>query len=271
MSAGYFRGPRLFPLVGGLPAAIYVAFIGLPLVALFVRSLGEEGFFGSITGEAALTALRLSLFTSAIAVAVVVLLGTPFAYTLARWRFPGLLILDTLVELPIVLPPVVAGLAMLMAFGRTGIIGQWLQGLGVAIPFTTTAVVFAQVFVAAPFYIRSARLGFQAVPRDYEEISHTLGISPWRTFWRVTLPLAWPALVSGLALAWARAVAEFGATIMFAGNFPGRTQTMPLAILSGLESDLSDALAMAVLLTAVSLVILVVLVAVRGFQGRPLP
>ena len=136
---------------------------------------------------------------------------------------------------------------------------KWLEPLGVSIPFTVTAVVFAQMFVAAPFYIRSLRLGFQAVPRELEELSETLGVSPSRTFMRITLPLVRPSLLGGLALAWARAISEFGATMMFAGNFPGRTQTMPLAILTALESDLSVALAMAVLLTAVSVGILVAL------------
>ncbi|MCZ6891340.1 MAG: ABC transporter permease, partial [Chloroflexi bacterium] len=179
-------------LTGGTATSVYVLFIGLPLVALLLRAAGAEGFLGALTGESALTALRLSLFTSAISMAVVVLVGTPFAYLLARSRLPGIRILDTLVELPLVLPPVVAGLAMLMAFGRRGLLGQWLEPLGIVIPFTFVAVVFAQVFVAAPFYIRSARLGFEAVNVEYEELSQTLGVSPLRTFWRVTLPLAWP-------------------------------------------------------------------------------
>ena len=254
---------RFTLLAGGLPPAVYVLFILFPLVALFARSVGGERFLSSLMTETAITALRLSLYTSVISMVAVVLVGTPFAYFLARSRLPGLRLLGSLLELPLVLPPVVAGLAMLMAFGRRGIIGRWLEAVGIVIPFTFVAVVFAQVFVAAPFYIRSARLGFEAVARDYEEISQTLGISPWRTFWRITLPLAWPSLLGGLALAWARAISEFGATIVFAGNFPGRTQTMPLAILSALESDLSAALAMSVLLVIVSVAVLVAL----GFLG----
>ena len=271
MTLQRFSVPRLGLLVGGLPTAVYVLFVLLPLVALFARSIGGERFLSSITGEAALTALRLSLYTSAISMAAVVLVGTPFAYFLARSRLPGIRFLDSLVELSLVLPPVVAGLAMLMAFGRRGIIGRWLEAMGIVIPFTFVAVVFAQVFVAAPFYIRSARLGFEGVARDYEDISQTLGISPWRTFLRITLPLAWPSLLGGLALAWARAISEFGATIMFAGNFSGRTQTMPLAILSALESDLSAALAMSVLLVGVSVAILVALGFLSAAQRRFAP
>ena len=161
-------------------------------------------------------------------------------------------VIDTFVELPIVLPPVVAGVAMLMAFGRNGLLGPALSAIGVTLPFTTAAVIFAQVFVAAPFYIRAARIGFAGVDPTYEEVSQTLGVSPWATFWRLTLPVAWPSLLTGLTLAWARAVSEFGATIMFAGNLTGRTQTMPLAIMTAMESSLGSALALAVLLLAMS-------------------
>ena len=263
--------PRFSLLAGGLPTGVYILFIGLPLVALFVRALGDEGFLSSLIGETALVALRLSLFTSAISMAAIVVVGTPFAYFLARSRLPGVRLLDSLVELPLVVPPIVAGLAMLMAFGRRGLLGRWLEALGIVIPFTFVAVVFAQVFVAAPFYIRSVRLGFQGVATDYEEISQTLGVSPLATFRRVTLPLAWPSVLGGLALGWARALSEFGATIMFAGNFAGRTQTMPLAILSALESDLSASLAMAVLLTVVAVVILVALAFLGPAQRRVAP
>jgi molybdate transport system permease protein len=178
---------------------------------------------------------------------------------------------DVLVELPIVLPPVVVGLAMLMAFGRQGIVGSALESAGINLPFTTAAVIFAQVFVAAPFYIRSAKLGFQSVSPDFEDVSQTLGVSPWATFWRLTLPLAAPSIVGGLALAWARAISEFGATIMFAGNLPGRTQTMPLAILTALESDLGSALTLSALLLGGSALVLVTLglLARRRWPGRP--
>ena len=259
MTIGQGAKVPLALLTGGGAVTLYLLFIGLPLIALLFRALEQDSFLEAMTGSHAMTGLRLSLFTSAISMGVVVAIGTPFAYLLARVDRPVVRLLDTLVELPLVLPPVVAGLAMLMAFGRQGFLGKWLEPLGVSIPFTVTAVVFAQMFVAAPFYIRSLRLGFQAVPRELEELSETLGVSPSRTFMRITLPLVRPSLLGGLALAWARAISEFGATMMFAGNFPGRTQTMPLAILTALESDLSVALAMAVLLTAVSVGILVAL------------
>lgn len=185
--------------------------------------------------------------------------GTPFAYLLARRQSLLLRVVDSLVELPIVLPPVVAGVALLMAFGRQGLLGPGLEAAGVTLPFTTTAVILAQVFVAAPFFVRSARLAFQSVDSRYEDVSQTLGLSPWRSFLKLTLPLARYGLISGAALAWARAVSEFGATIMFAGNFLGHTQTMPLAILSAMESDVPAALALAVLLAVVSGVLLLVL------------
>jgi molybdate transport system permease protein len=174
-----------------------------------------------------------------------------------------------MVELPIVLPPVVAGVAMLMAFGRQGLIGPALSELGIILPFTTTAVILAQIFVAAPFYIRASKLGFQSVDPDYENVSQTLGVSPWRTFWRLTLPMAAPSILTGVALAWARAISEFGATIMFAGNLTGETQTMPLAIMTAMESSLGAALALSVLLLIGSLLILAALgLAARG-RGRP--
>jgi molybdate transport system permease protein len=234
-----------------------VLFIGLPMGALMVRAAGEERFLDSLLSPVTLQALRLSAMTSTVSLVVIVALGTPFAYLLARRKSFLLRVVDSMVELPIVLPPVVAGVAMLMAFGRRGVLGASLEVAGVTLPFTTTAVLLAQVFISAPFYVRSAKLGFQAVEREYEDISQTLGLSPWRTFWKLTLPLAWPGLVSGAALAWARALSEFGATIMFAGNFIGRTQTMPLAILSTFESNIPAALALSVLLTLISGLLLI--------------
>ena len=148
---------------------------------------------------------------------------------------------------------------MLLAFGRQGILGPVLSQLGVSLPFTAAAVVFAQIFVAAPFYVRSAKLGFMSVPKEYEDISQTLGISPWRTFLRITLPLAAPSLLTGIALAWARALSEFGATIMFAGNLTGKTQTMPLAIMTALETSLGTAIALSVMLLVGTLLVLLTL------------
>ena len=245
--------------LGWSASALYLAFIGLPALALVIRAAQQESFLASLTSPLALQALRLSLFTSAISMVLVVLVGTPFAHRLARSNSLSWRVVDSLVELPIVLPPVVAGVAMLMAFGRQGLLGAPLSGLGISLPFTTAAVIFAQIFVAAPFYIRSAKLGFQSVPLEYQETSQTLGVAPWQTFWRVTLPLARPAMLTGLTLAWARAISEFGATIMFAGNLTGRTQTLPLAIMTAMESSLATALALSVLLLLGAMLVLVVL------------
>ena len=148
---------------------------------------------------------------------------------------------------------------MLMAFGRQGIMGPALSSVGIALPFTTGAVICAQIFVAAPFYIRAAKLGFQSVSTDYEDVSQTLGVSPWQTFWKLTIPLASPSILSGLALAWARAISEFGATIMFAGNLTGKTQTMPLAILTAMESDIGASLGLSVILLFASIIVLIIL------------
>ena len=256
--------------IGSAAAALYVAFIGLPVAALLIRAGQQEGFFSSLTSDVAVTALRLSVVTSVISMAAVVLVGTPFAYLLARSRSPIVRVIDSLVELPLIIPPVVAGVAMLMAFGRRGILGPLLEDAGISLPFTTAAVIFAQVFVASPFYVRSAKLGFQSVPLDHEDVSRTLGVSPWWTFWRLTLPLAAPSILTGLALAWARAISEFGATIMFAGNLMGKTQTMPLAIMTAMEGSLDTALALSVLLMAGSVLVLATLglVARRHWQGR---
>ena len=257
-------------ILGGGGAILYILFIGLPVVALLVQAAQQSDFLDAVTGDAALTALRLSLFTSIISMAVVVSLGTPFAYLLARSDSPWARVVDSMVELPLVLPPVVAGVAMLMAFGRNGLIGPGLENIGITIPFTTTAVVFAQIFVASPFFIRAAKLGFQSVPKDYEDIAQTLGVSPWQTFFRITLPLAAPAMFTGLGLAWARALSEFGATMMFAGNLTGETQTMPLAIMSAMETSLDGALALSVMLLAGSILVLALLglFTHRRWQGR---
>ena len=256
--------------LGGLVGVLYVVFIGLPIIALLTRAAQQEDLWGAVTGDLALTALRLSVITSVISIGVVIVIGTPIAYALARSDHWLARTVDALVELPIVLPPVVAGVAMLMAFGRGGLIGGLLHDAGLDIPFTTTAVVFAQIFVAAPFYIRSAKLGFQSVARDYEEVSQTLGMSPLSTFRQITLPLAAPAIITGLGLSWARALSEFGATMMFAGNLLGETQTMPLAIMTAMESSLDSALALSALLLAVSVLALaaLTLAARRRWSGR---
>jgi len=227
--------------------------------ALLVRGLQQETLLTSVISQTALQAIKVSLITSGSSMLVIIIICTPFAHLLAHNNSRFLKQIDTLVELPILLPPVVAGVAMLMAFGRQGLLGQTLAELGISIPFTTMAVIFAQIFVGAPFYIRAAKLGFQAIPRSYQEVSHTLGVSPWKTFWLMTLPLARTPLLTGLILAWARALSEFGATIMFAGNLMGKTQTLPLAIMTTMEGSLDTALALSVLLLIGATLVLIML------------
>ena len=235
-------------------ALVLVLFLTLPLLAIILRVLP---FKSSAWQDPATTAaLELSLLTASLSAALSVLIGTPIAYLLARENFRGKTILDTLIDVPMVLPPAVAGLALLMAFGRRGLLGPALDAFGLELPFTTAAVVMAETFVAAPFYVRAAKAGFAGVDRKLEQMSALLGVSDLRTFFRITLPLAAPSLFGGLLMTWARALGEFGATIMFAGNFPGTTQTMPLAIYIGLESNLDSALALSVILIVVSFGIL---------------
>jgi molybdate transport system permease protein len=240
-----------------IASALLVLFIAVPLAALYLH-LAPGRFVAAVTSPLALAALRISLLTTLASLALTLALGTPLAYALARGRFAGRHALDAVVDLPIVVPPAVAGLALLFAFGTYGLAGPALGALHVRIAFTTAAVVLAQLFVGAPFYVRAARAGFAAVDRVYEEASATLGMGPLRTFARVTVPLALPALAGGAVLAWARALGEFGATIMFAGNLPGVTQTLPLAVYLGLESgDVDLAAALAVVLVTIALAVVV--------------
>lgn len=248
--------PRVFLW---LSSAVLLAFLLIPLSAIFIRAI-PSGAFGDTLGDPVVSeALRLSLFTTLVTLAVSVVFGTPVAYLLARYRFRGREALDTLVDLPMVLPPAVAGVALLMAFGRRGILGPTLSTwFGLEIPFTTLAVILAQTFVAAPFFIRSAKAGFEGVDPEIEHVAATLGISRVQTFLSVTVPLSLPALLGGAVMAWARALGEFGATIMFAGNFMGRTQTMPLAIYQTMEGGgLNAALALSGILIVVSFSVLI--------------
>ena len=237
---------------------LLLAFIAIPLAGLFVH-LSPAQLGSGLSSPTALTALRLSLFTTAISLAVTLALGTPLAYVLARGEFRGRRLLDAVVDLPIVVPPAVAGLALLLVFGRFGLLGPPLRALGVQLSFTTAAVVMAQVFVASPFYVRAARSGFVAVDRTLEAASATLGMGPLRTFAFITVPLAAPALLGGAVLCWARALGEFGATIMFAGNLAGISQTLPLAVYLNLENgDVTIATAISVLMIAISLATILV-------------
>jgi molybdate transport system permease protein len=235
---------------------LVLAFLVLPLAAIFLKVESQEHLWATLRQPLVSEALRLSVVTSLSSLGVAVVLGTPLAYLLARRQFRGAAVVDTLIDLPMVLPPTVAGLALLMAFGRRGVVGAWLDLIGVQISFTTLAVVLAQSFVSIPFYIRAARAGFQSVDQELERVAYTLGHSPLSTFLRVTVPLAFPALLGGAVMAWARALGEFGATIMFAGNFLGRTQTMPLAIYMAMESDLTAALVLSLILILISFSVL---------------
>jgi len=215
--------------------------------------------------ESVRLAIRLSLMTSLLTTCTTLLLGTPVAYLLARRRFRGRALLETLIDLPMVLPPAVAGLALLLTFGRRGLVGSYLATLGIELPFTPAAVVMAQTFVAAPFYVKAAMVGFAAVERELEQAAALDGANSWQILRFVTIPLAWSGLFGGLIMTWARALGEFGATIIFAGNFPGRTQTMPLAIYLGFELDLGVALTLSILLLVISFGVLFV---VKGLLRR---
>jgi molybdate transport system permease protein len=213
-----------------------------------------------LADSSVLTALRLSLECAIAATAVSLLLGVPLAWVLARMSFPGLALLRALVTLPLVLPPVVGGLALLLAFGRNGILGRRLDAaFGVTLPFTTAGVIVAEAFVAMPFLIVTVEGALRSVDRDLEEAAATLRATPITVFRRVTLPLIAPSLLAGSVLCWARALGEFGATITFAGNFPGTTQTMPLAVYNALESDPQAAVALSLLLLAVAVAVLAAL------------
>ena len=252
---------------GGVPlgfvplAAVAVAFLTLPLIALLARAPWGS-LSADLTAPGVLTALRLSLICSGGALCLSLVFGVPLAWLLARVAFPGRNLVRALVVLPMVLPPVVGGVALLLAFGRRGLLGHWLDSLlGVTLPFSTLGAVLAETFVAMPFLVITVEAGIRAMDRRYEDASATLGAGRWRTFTRITLPLIAPALAAGGALSWARALGEFGATITFAGNFPGRTQTMPLAVYLALQNDSGAAVTLSLVMLAVSLL---VLVALRG-------
>lgn len=248
--------PGVTATAGWLGAALVVALLALPLVALLWRTL-ETGS-GAAAGESlVIQALQLSLVTSAASLLLALVCGTPLAYGLARSRFPGRQAVEALIELPVVLPPAVAGIALLMAFGRRGLIGAPLAEMGISLAFTPWAVVMAQCFVSVPLYVRAARTGFAGVDAEILGAARVDGASGLALFRHVTAPLAFPSLFAGGVLCWARALGEFGATIMFAGSFRGRTQTMPLAIYAALETDLGAALALSTLLVLASAVVLV--------------
>jgi molybdate transport system permease protein len=249
--------------VAAAALAAALAFLALPVLAIFldtsplalVRSLRQEG---------ALDALRLSLLCSLAAAAIIVVVGTPAAWLLATRRFPGRSAVITVVELPLVLPPAVAGIGLLAALGPSGLLGGALDTAGLRLALTTAGVVVALIFVAAPFYLRQAQAAFEAVDRTVLDASRTLGAGEARTFARVAVPVALPGLLTGVALAWGRALGEFGATLMFAGSFRGITQTAPLAIYAGFATDFTGALALSAVLVVLSAA---VLLGVKGLGG----
>ncbi|HET9646805.1 MAG TPA: ABC transporter permease [Microlunatus sp.] len=242
-----------------VPAVLALGFLVLPMVGLLIRAPWGDAV-RVLSSPAALQALRLSLITASCATVLSIVLGVPLAWLIARpgFRYAGAL--RAVVTVPLVLPPVVGGVALLMVFGRTGVLGGPLYALtGFSLPFTPYAVVLAQTFVALPFLVLAVEGALRAADRRYEEAAATLGARPMTVFRRVTLPLVWPGLAAGAVLAWARALGEFGATITFAGSFPGTTRTMPLEVYLALESDLGSALLLSVLLLFVSIVVLVAL------------
>ncbi|HEY8678743.1 MAG TPA: ABC transporter permease [Candidatus Dormibacteraeota bacterium] len=251
-------------LLTGLGFGVALGFLLIPLLALVLHTTPGDLVAG-LGQPLVLHAIRLSVVTTIATVVLTVMFGLPAAWALARWRVPGRGLIEAALSLPMVLPPVVAGVALLVTVGRRGTFGPVLDAAGIQLPFSTVAVVLAQTFVAAPFFISSARAGFSALDPSWEETARTLGASGAFRFWRVVLPLTAPALIAGLGLTWARALGEFGATITFAGNLMGVTQTMPLAVFISSESDLRAAITLAVLLLALAFAVLAVL------RSAPLP
>jgi molybdate transport system permease protein len=250
-------------------AGLTALFLGLPVAVLVARAVVDGSLSRALTAQVVLAALALSLTTTAISLVITVAFGLPLAYVLARRRFRGSGLAEAVVDLPLVLPPAVAGLALLLFVGRRGLLGGPLDAVGIAIPFTTLAVILAQTFVSAPFFIRSARTGIASVERDLEDAARVDGASEIEVFRHITVPIAGSALASGLVMSWARSLGEFGATIMFAGNVEGRTQTLPLVVYGEFQGgDLDASIAAAAILV---LAAFGVLVAVRVMHwGRAL-
>lgn len=254
--AGAARGDLAIRAGLGLAGGLLFALLAFPLAALLLRAPPAELLRG-LHDPSVLPAAALSLTTTTISLVLIVACGTPLAWAIARRRGRGWRAVETFTELPAVLPPAVAGVALLLAFGRRGVLGPALATLGLGLPFTSAAVVIAQSFVAAPFYVQAAVAAFRRLDPDLLFVARALGAGPARVFLTVAIPMARPALAAGAALAWARALGEFGATLMFAGNMPGRTQTLPLAIYTALESDLRTAQSLSILLVAAAFALLI--------------
>jgi molybdate transport system permease protein len=244
--------------------ALLAGFVSLPLLNLIVWTV-DKGAWRAMGSPVAVDALLLSVRTTAMTMAILLLVGTPAAYVLARADFRGSRVINILIDIPVVLPPSAAGIALLLAFGRLGLVEQYLNVVGITLSFTTAAVVMAEVFVAAPFYVRQAATGFGAVDRRIEEAALVDGASRSTVFFKVTVPLAFPALVAGTLTAWAWALGEFGATIIFAGSFRGVTQTISLAIFAEFQRDLDAAVALSVLVLGFAFA---VILAVRNLTTR---
>jgi molybdate transport system permease protein len=261
------RGDRLASRLAVAALSLLAGFISLPMLALILWTVNESAWHAMAT-QAAREALLLSIRTTSISLVIIILVGTPAAYVLARAEFPGRRVVDTLIDVPAVLPPSAAGIALLLAFGRLGLVGEYLHAFGVTVSFTTAAVVVAEVFVAAHFFVRQAVVGFAQVRRDVEEAAMVDGASRFSVFIRVTVPLAFPALVAGAVMAWARALGEFGGTIIFAGSFPGVTQTIPLAIFAARESNFDAAVALSVMVLVFAFAVILVARFLLGKAAR---
>jgi len=245
------------PLPLLVPAVVAIAFFMLPLVGLLVRSPWPDSW-QELSDPQTLDAVRLSLFASLTSTAVAIVLGVPLAWLYARTSFPGRSLLRALTTLPMVLPPVVGGIALLLAFGRNGLLGAWLEAaFGISLPFTPAAVVMAETFVAMPLLVLTVESGLRSMDGRLEDAARTLGASRWTVFRRVTLPLVAPSVAAGAVLCWARALGEFGATITFAGNFPGQTQTMPLDIYIALQTNPGASFILSLTMLAISIVVLI--------------
>jgi molybdate transport system permease protein len=260
-------GDRLASGLAVAALSLLAGFISLPMLALILWTVNESAWHAMAT-QAAREALLLSIRTTSISLVIIILVGTPAAYVLARAEFPGRRVVDTLIDVPAVLPPSAAGIALLLAFGRLGLVGEYLHAFGITVSFTTAAVVMAEVFVAAHFFVRQAVVGFAQVRRDVEEAAMVDGASRFSVFIRVTVPLAFPALVAGAVMAWARALGEFGGTIIFAGSFPGVTQTIPLAIFAARESNFDAAVALSVMVLVFAFAVILVARFLLGQAAR---
>lgn len=245
------------PLYWKLSSLPLLLFITVPILALFIKEPLTE-LISNLNTRQIVQAVTLSLTTSLSTTVITVIFGTPIAFLLAQKKFKLYRLVDTIIDLPTVLPPSVAGIALLMAFGRKGILGSLLSSHDITIPFTTVAVILAQTFVASAYYIKSATIGFASVDQELRQAAALDGANFWQTFRYINLPLASLSIMSGCVMTWARALGEFGATIIFAGNFPGRTQTMPLAIYIGFEINLNVALTLAIVMICFSFLTLII-------------